>query len=282
MNICFIIDNPETTKHPVVGAVLRQLSSTHTVRLFDVAGVTAAAAIAGEEGRPLADIYLLKSHTFQALELAHRLEKRGALVVNSFLSSLACQDRVLMAERTAQARLPYPPTRSFASLQEMLRQPSALRTVSFPLILKSRHSHRGDLVTKVHSIEQLRALAERWNQEPVILQEFVQGDGWDIKLWVIDEQIFAARRRTSLEADASKENFPISTEELPIAWRSLALQIGRVFVLHLYGIDLVVTEQGPVIVDINSFPGFRGVAGAAPALVSLIERLADAHWKGIP
>jgi len=43
--------------------------------------------------------------------------------------------------------------------------------------------------------------------------------------------------------------------------------------LRLYGVDLLVTEHGPIIVDVNSFPGFRGVPGADDALVDLVERL---------
>lgn len=275
MNICLIADNPETSGHPVVGKVLQRLSSTHTVRLLDVHRLTGGEAIAQEEAYPLADIYLLKSHTLQALEVAHRLEQRGALLVNSWASSLACQDRVLMAQRMKEARLPWPQTWDFPSLGELPRQQGFLSTLSFPLIIKSRHSHRGDLVEKVRSVQQLRALARQWNQEPFVLQEFVQGDGWDIKLWVIDQQVFAARRRTPLDANAPKEDFPIPTEKLPTDWRSITLGVGRVFGLHLYGLDLLMTGQGPIIVDVNSFPGFRGVVGADSALISLIERLLE-------
>lgn len=275
MNICFIVDNPETTGHPVVGKVLRQLSLTHTVRLLDVHKLTGDEAIAQEEAHPLADIYLLKSHTLQALQIAHSLEQRGALLVNSWASSLACQDRVLMAQRMKEARLPWPQTWSFPSLEELPRQQGFLSTLPFPLIIKSRHSHRGDLVEKVHSVQQLQALAGQWNQEPFVFQEFARGDGSDIKLWVIDQQVFAARRRTPLDANAPKEDFPIPTEKLPSDWRSMTLEVGRVFGLRLYGVDLLMTEQGPIIVDVNSFPGFRGVAGADSALISLIERLLE-------
>ena len=106
-----------------------------------------------------------------------------------------------------------------------------------------------------------------------MLQEFAAGDGWDIKMWVIDRQIFAARRRTPLDADAPKEDHPISAEELPEEWSHIALEIGRAFQLRLYGVDLLVTERGPMIVDVNSFPGFRGVPGADSALAALVERL---------
>jgi ribosomal protein S6--L-glutamate ligase len=282
VNICFVTDNPETTEHPVIGRVLQQLSLRHAVRLLDVAGLTGDEAMAREKEHLLADIYLLKSHTLQALEVAHHLEQYGALVINSSASSLACRDRVLMAKRMEEAHLPCPHTWSFPSIDEMLGQESCLATLPFPLIIKSRHSHRGDLVDRVNSVGRVHALAARRNREPFILQEFAQGDGWDIKLWVIDQQIFAARRRTPLEANAPKEDFPIPIEELPSAWRSIALEIGRVFNLRLYGVDLVMTKQGPVIVDINSFPGFRGVAGAASALLCLIERLVSCHRTGIP
>ena len=35
------------------------------------------------------------------------------------------------------------------------------------------------------------------------------------------------------------------------------------------------TEHGPIIVDVNGFPGFRGVPGADSALVALVEHIAQ-------
>ncbi len=275
MHICLIMDNPETPRHPVIAVALQQLSSRHTVRLFDVRTLTGAEAIAQEDSsnRPLADIYLLKSHAPQALDLALHLEQKGALVINSWASSLACQDRVLMAERMEEANLPWPHTIHFPSLNALVEQPEQVAALTFPLIIKSYYSHRGDLVDKVRNSEELYALAPQWGQEPIVLQEFAAGDGWDIKLWVIDRQIFAARRRTPLDPNAPKEDHPISPDELPQEWANITLEIGRVFNLRLYGVDLLISERGPIIVDVNSFPGFRGVPGADSALAALVERL---------
>ena len=275
MHICLIMDNPETPQHPVIAVALQQLSTMHDVRLLDIRNLMGPQAIAMEKEHPRADLYLLKSHAPQALDVAHYLEQQGALVVNSWASSVACQDRVIMAQRMHEANLPWPRTRNFPTLQTLLSDPDMLASLPFPLIIKSSYSHRGDLVDKVHSVEQLRSLAGNWDQEPVVLQEFVAGDGWDIKLWVIDQQIFAARRRTPLEANASKEDFPIPPHELSADWAYIALEIGRVFDLRLYGVDLLLTAQGPMIVDVNSFPGFRGVPGAVQALVALVERMLE-------
>jgi len=273
MDICFITDNPETKNHPVIGRVIQLLSLNHTMRVLDVASLTGDEAFAQERERRLADIYLLKSHALQALEVAAHLEQAEALVVNSPPSSLACRDRVLMAQRMEKAHLPCPHTWSFSSIEELQEKEGCLATLAFPLIIKSRHSYRGDLVGTVSTLGDLQALLARRKREPLILQEFAQGDGWDVKLWIIGQQVFAARRRSTLEAGARKDDFPIPAQQLPAAWRSIALQVGRVFDLLLYGLDLVITEKGPVIVDVNSFPGFRGVPGADSALVSLIEGL---------
>ncbi len=273
MKICLIMDNPATLHHPVIGVEWQKLGERHDVRLIDVQSLTEEQAIAQEQTYPQANLYLLKSHARQALGLAHFLEQRGALVVNSWASSLACQDRVLMSQRMEEAHLPWPHTEYFSSIGSLLSQSNLLSRLAFPLMIKSHYSYRGDLVSKINSIEDLQSLAPQWGKEPVIIQKFVAGDGWDVKLWVIDQQIFAARRRTPLLANAPKEDIPLQFEELPEDWVHMALAIGSVFDLCLYGVDLLVSEEGPVIVDVNSFPGFRGVPGASDALVGLIERL---------
>src|SRR5205823_666190 len=138
--------------------------------------------------------------------VAHDLEQRGALVVNSWASSSACQDRVAMSQRMQQAHLPWPLTWSLA---EPENAPAEWR---FPLMIKSRYSYRGDLVAKVDGPEQLQLLARQRKQAPFILQEFVPGDGWDIKLWAIGRQVFTARRRTPLKTGAAEPSFPMPPE----------------------------------------------------------------------
>jgi ribosomal protein S6--L-glutamate ligase len=271
MNICLIMDNPETPRHPVIAVALQKLSARHTVRLLDVRDLSSEQAIAQEQTNTPADLYLLKSHAPQALDVAHYLEGQGLQVVNSWASSVACQDRILMTGKMEQAHLPWPHTQYFPSLGYLLSRPALLENLVFPLIIKSHYSHRGDLVDKVDSIADLQALAPQWSQEPIVLQEFAASDGWDIKLWVIDEKIFAARRCTPLDPHASKEDIVI--DELPIEWEQIIQAIGKTFDLRLYGVDLLTTAQGPIIIDVNSFPGFRGVPGADDALVALVEKL---------
>ncbi len=273
MNICLIMDNPETPRHPVIAVALQKLGVRHSVRFLDVRSLTGQQAIKQETTYPQSDLYLLKSHSPQALDLAQYLEQHGAQVVNNWSSSVACQDRVLMSQRMQDAYLPWPNTRYFPSLAALLQQSDLSEILSYPCIIKSHYSHRDDLVDKIDTAAELAALAPTWSDEPIVIQDFTASDGWDIKLWVIDQKIFAARRRTPLESGAAKEDFPLQEHELPDEWIHITRRIGDIFDLRLYGVDLLISEKGPVVVDVNSFPGFRGVPGADDALVDLVEKI---------
>ena len=62
--------------------------------------------------------------------------------------------------------------------------------------------------------------------------------------------------------EVNKRLIPIS-EEL----RKLALRVGKIFGLDIYGLAVVETLHGPVVVDINDFPSF----GHVPHAVSLVS-----------
>jgi ribosomal protein S6--L-glutamate ligase len=52
--------------------------------------------------------------------------------------------------------------------------------------------------------------------------------------------------------------------------REVALGCGRAFGVGLYGVDLITSGGKPYIVDINTFPGFKGVPNAAGLLAEQI------------
>jgi ribosomal protein S6--L-glutamate ligase len=64
--------------------------------------------------------------------------------------------------------------------------------------------------------------------------------------------------------------------ELDARTRDIVLKCGEVLGLHLYGVDLVRTERGPFVVDVNYFPGYKGVPGAAKLIADHVYRYAVA------
>ncbi|GGY95568.1 hypothetical protein GCM10010343_21290 [Streptomyces avidinii] len=228
---------------------------------------------------PLAAVYLLKSRTPQALELARDLERRGAAVVNSAAATELCQDRTEMAELALRAGLPFAATRTPGSLSAW----AAGARLDGPVVVKSRRSRRGDLVARVDDMTRLRELARDWPHEPVVVQEYAPNSGWDHKLWAIGDKVFSALRRSELSPGGRGPTRSLAVAELPSGWAGLVREVGAVFALDIYGVDIIDTGGGtPLIVDVNAFPGIRGQAGAPEALAALALRRAgpDGGMRG--
>ncbi|MEW1634130.1 alpha-L-glutamate ligase [Streptomyces sp. NPDC093801] len=255
--------------HPLLAATAALLAGRHEVDVLHPAAGAAAAAGAS------ADVYLLKARTPAALELARALERGGAPVVNSAAATERCQDRTGMAELALGAGLPFAATRTFASLALL----ASAADQEWPLVVKSRRSRKDDLVVRLDGPDGLRELAPRWGAEPVVTQAFAPNSGWDHKLWVVGDQVFAGLRRSELATGAAES--PRGPERLPDGWAELALRVGRVFGLDVYGVDVIAEDGGgPLIVDVNAFPGIRGQAGAPEALAALALRRAAAARQG--
>lgn len=60
----------------------------------------------------------------------------------------------------------------------------------------------------------------------------------------------------------------------------LALAVAGALNGHMLGVDVIRTPAGPVVVDVNGFPGFRGVEGAAPLVAEHIEAHAARRHPG--
>ncbi|MCX5384220.1 RimK family alpha-L-glutamate ligase [Streptomyces sp. NBC_00083] len=264
----FITPEPD---HPLLAAARELLEREH--RVVTLHPETADPAQSG----PVADVYLLKSRTPRALALARALESRGVPVINSAEATELCQDRTFMAELAGEAGLPFSATRTFGSLTALVEgaAPAFSGVPGGPLVVKSRHSRRHDLVTRVDSPARLAELAGVWGDEPVVVQEFAENSGYDHKLWVIDGTVFAALRRSELAPEGLGGTRSLALAELPPGWAELAVSVGAVFRLDVYGVDVIDTGGGtPLIVDINAFPGIRGQAGAPEALAALALRRA--------
>jgi ribosomal protein S6--L-glutamate ligase len=262
VKICLLVDR---LGHPVLEAVARALEKR---------GASVATAHVASEPIPEdADLYLLKSRAARALRAALHAELHGAAVINSVVATASCLDRVLLARRMEQAGIPFPQTSRAPTLERLIAS-SSTHLEAWPIVVKSRRSRRGDLVQRVDSSAELGTLAADWGREAVIAQPVVGDDDWELKVWVIGERIYAARQRPKFGQRLADADLRVAHEELPEEIEALARAAGSALGLELYGIDVLGGEPGPVIVDVNPFPGFRCVPSAAEALADHVIRRA--------
>jgi ribosomal protein S6--L-glutamate ligase len=187
-------------------------------------------------------------------------------VINSALATSSALDRVRMAELLRRAGVPTPRTWAFDCIEDA----SALAR-ELPIVIKSRISRRGDLVTLVRDTAELRALLPVWGGQAVLAQEFSPNDGYDIKCWVIGDHVAVARRPSALESRDTSRDIAIDPIDVPREWIEAARRAGAALGLDLFGADLLISNGRPVVIDVNAFPGFRGAPSLAPALVDFIE-----------
>jgi ribosomal protein S6--L-glutamate ligase len=117
-----------------------------------------------------------------------------------------------------------------------------------------------------------------------LVQEFIQeAGGADIRCFVIGDRVVAAMKRQAKEGEfrsnlhrgGSAEAIRITPEE-----RSTALRAARIMGLNVAGVDLLRSNRGPVVMEVNSSPGLEGIEKAsgkdiAAEIIEFIEENAE-------
>ena len=260
----------ESSPNPVLTAVMEELARRHEVAVHDARTLPAGYGRGPGLAEP-PDVILLKSRAARARQVARTAERAGSLVVNPPAATTAALDRSVTAEALEAAGVPAPRSRSVPALRDLAALGGAL---PWPLVVKSRTSSRGDLVRLVTGPAELVDLLPDWGDEPVVAQEFAVTDGFDIKVWVIGEDLSAARRRSALQVLDKTSDERLDAADLPADWTRAARDAGAALGLQLYGVDLLITDGGPVVVDVNPFPGFRGASDPAESLLRFLSTVA--------
>jgi ribosomal protein S6--L-glutamate ligase len=256
----------ESFLNPVLTTVMAELAREHEVSVFD--SRTLPAGYGWEPGLETPpDVVLLKSRSVEARRVAQTAELAGSLVVNSPAATTAALDRAATAEALERAGVPAPRSWSVPAMRALAYGPP----LPWPLVVKSTISSRSDFVRLVGSREELIELLPEWGDEPVVAQEFAANDGYDIKVWVIGDDLSAARRRSALDSTDKSSDELLDPADLPEEWVSAVRDAGAALGLQLYGVDLLITGGRPVVVDVNAFPGFRGAHEPAASLLHFLS-----------
>jgi len=208
------------------------------------------------------DAYVLKTVSEgPGLSLLEAAEAVGIPTINSSRSIRLVRDKAVATAFAQSQGLPVPFT-YFVAHPHLLGQ---IPEQDYPLVVKPTNGSSCRGIYRVDSPADLATLemAEA-NDSFFLAQHYIENTGFDIKLYVTGAEVYGVAKRSPLhpEVEVNKRLIPIS-EEL----RKLALRVGKIFGLDIYGLDVVETLHGPVVVDINDFPSF----GHVPHAVSLVS-----------
>jgi ribosomal protein S6--L-glutamate ligase len=199
-----------------------------------------------------ADLVVNRGLSLVALMAAQRLEDAGVRCCNRVRATLAVRDRGWVVRRLTGAGLPVPATVEAATWGDLLAA-AAGRSVVVKAGDGSLGRGAGVLIAELDRLPPEAPFAG-----PYLVQDRILGDGWDRKLYVAGDHVSGLLRpwfrRTP---DALGE--PFSPDPILV---DLSCRVAATMDLDLCGIDVVVGPGGPVVVDVNPFPGFKGVPNA--------------------
>jgi ribosomal protein S6--L-glutamate ligase len=96
------------------------------------------------------------------------------------------------------------------------------------------------------------ALGERL----IFAQEYEEHEPFDYKAYAIGDYVHAIKRIFPAKTKEEKLGTPVGADpEL----EDLVKRCGKLFGLELYGVDLVKTPKGYSVIEVNCFPGYKGV-----------------------
>lgn len=208
-----------------------------------------------------ADLYVLKSGSEAALSLAGALSHRGATVVNPYAVAAACRDKIVQTAVLSAAGLPVP--RSW-----LTTDPAGLaaETASGPLIVKDPRGSRGRGLRIARTPADLDAI-ERGR--PWLVMDYHAPEGDDFKLYRIGDDVLGVRRRFPARTLAEKVGVPVEVDD---DLRRTVMRCGEAFGIDLYGVDVIRSRGRSWVVDMSSFPGFKGVPSAGNRIGRLLSR----------
>ncbi len=216
----------------------------------------------------------LHAVTTEALRRAGYRLVNGGPLVSSTKNKLS--QRLLMAE--AKIATPH-----FAICRTPERALEAARVIGFPLIIKVAFGTHGKGVFFAENVETFLPIVDYLSVRdgnPVIVEEFIkEADRKDLRAFVVGDQIVAAMERVAKDGDVRAnaaiggvgQHVELSSDE-----KELAIRAAKVFDLEIAGIDILRSNRGPLVIEVNANPGFEELERAtgidvAGAIIRYLE-----------
>jgi len=137
-----------------------------------------------------------------------------------------------------------------------------------PLVVKLLQGTQGIGVVLAETQKAAESVIEGFMgiKADILIQEFIkEAGGSDIRCFVIDGKVVAAMKRQAPEGEfrsnlhrgGTSSLIKITPEE-----RSTAVRAARIMGLNVSGVDILRSNHGPVVIEVNSSPGLEGIEGA--------------------
>ena len=206
------------------------------------------------------------SVTFYGTAVLRQFEMMGTYPLNESVAITRARDKLRSLQLLSRKGIGLPVT-GFANapddIQDLIKMVGGA-----PLVIKLLEGTQGIGVVLAETRKAAESVIEAFMglKANILVQEYIgEAGGADIRCFVIGEKVVAAMKRQAKEGEfrsnlhrgGSASLIRITPEE-----RSTAVRAARTMGLNVAGVDILRSNHGPVVMEVNSSPGLEGIEAA--------------------
>lgn len=227
------------------------------------------------------------SNTFYGTAVVKQFEMMDCYCVNASDAIANSRDKLRSLQILAEAGINMPIT-GFASHTKDIE--GVIESVdSIPLIMKLLQGTQGQGIVLAETRKAAESVMSAFRQldADIMVQEFIkESGGTDIRAFVVGQEVVASMKRTAPEGEfrsnvhrgGTMENIVLTPEEV-----EMAVNASMILGLSIAGVDLMRSDRGPLILEVNSSPGLQGIEtcssiDVAAKIITFIQKKIEKSW----
>ena len=238
------------------------------------------------QGKPLEDMDAViprigASKTFYGTAVVRQFQMMGVFTANGADAISRSRDKLRCLQLLSKEGVGLPVTGFAHSTKDI---EGIIELVGgAPLVIKLLEGTQGIGVVLAETYQAAKSVIEAFRglDANILVQEFIkEAKGADLRCFVVDNRVVAAMKRqgapgefrSNVHRGGSVDKVKLTPEE-----RSTAIRAAKAMGLKIAGVDLLRSNHGPVVMEVNSSPGLEGIERAtdvdiAEKIIEFLER----------
>jgi len=139
-----------------------------------------------------------------------------------------------------------------------------LQEMNYPVVMKFPSGTQGKGVMFADSFSSASSLLDALEalKQPLIIQEYIETEGTDIRALVIGDKVAAAYYRKAVKGE-KRSNIHAGGQgikvEIDNKTKKIAVMAAKALGCDICGVDILIGPKGPLVIEVNLSPGLQGI-----------------------
>ncbi len=204
--------------------------------------------------------------TFYACALIRQFDNLGVYCLNSAEAITQSRDKLFASQLFSKNDIHIPITgfaKSPMDTKDLIKMVNGA-----PLIIKLLESTQGKGVVLAETNKAAESVINAFKsvQTNILVQEFIkEANGQDIRCFVVNGKVIASMQRQAEKGEFRAnihQGGKASIVKITLEEKKLAIKAAKVLNLAVAGVDIIRSNKGPLLLEVNSSPGLEGIENA--------------------